>query len=62
MEVGVKVFQFEARGLSLYLHARPTGAFEPDDEAKHFSISGSYCGWISVILVKKHIRGYKGDD
>ena len=53
MEVGVKVFQFEARGLSLYLHARPTGAFEPDNEARRFSISGSYHDeWILVILVK----------
>ena len=65
MEVGVKVFQFEARGLSLYLHARPTGAFEPDNEAKRFSISGSYyCDeWIlysdiSEIEYKGMIKGY----
>ena len=32
-KVGVKVFQFEARGLSLYLHLRPTADFEPQEEA-----------------------------
>lgn len=40
-QVGVKVFQFEARGLSLYLHARPTGAFEPDNEAIQHALYSS---------------------
>jgi len=31
-QVGVKVFQFEARGLSLYLHLRPTTSFHPEEE------------------------------
>lgn len=32
-QVGVKVFQFETRGLSLYLHLRPTTSFHPEEEA-----------------------------
>ncbi|CAK9054743.1 unnamed protein product [Durusdinium trenchii] len=32
-QVGVKVFQFEAKGLSMYLHLRPTSPFEPTEEA-----------------------------
>ncbi|CAJ1429395.1 unnamed protein product [Effrenium voratum] len=32
-EVGVKVFQFESKGQSLFLHLRPTGPFEPAEEA-----------------------------
>eukprot|EP00435_Cladocopium_sp_Y103_P046629 s1424_g13.t1 len=40
-QVGVKVFQFEARNLSLYLHARPTGAFEPDEEAIQHALTSS---------------------
>ncbi|CAK8989122.1 5'-3' exoribonuclease 1 (Strand-exchange protein 1 homolog) [Durusdinium trenchii] len=31
-QVGVKVFQFEAKGLSMYLHLRPTSPFEPTEE------------------------------
>ena len=33
-QVGVKVFQFEAKGLSMYLHLRPTSPFEPTEEAR----------------------------
>ena len=32
-QVGVKVFQFESKGQSLFLHLRPTGPFEPAEEA-----------------------------